>query len=544
MSRLKRYSPHLAGIVGIAAAAWLTGACNHAISFNSSHARLFAGMGSLHHPIATASPQAQRFFDQGLASVYAFNFGEAINSFQRATELDPDAPMPYWGLALAYGPNYNAWIISPDRERRGFDAIQTAAGLAAHAAEPERAYIDALAHGFSDAPKTDQAQLARDYSSAMRDVYRRYPDDPDAAVLFAASLMNLHPWHLWQPDGAAGPDTAETIAVLEEALRRWPQHTGANHFYIHAMEASNHPERALASAQRLETLAPAAAHLVHMPSHIYLRVGDYDAAVRSNQHAIRVDRSYRLEQPDMPAGVMGYANHNQQFLAVAAALEGDFETAMTAAQEIAHMHSEAMAVMPSLVLMRFARWDDILRSPAPNPDLHAARFFWRLARGSAYASERRLKDAAAEQAAMEQAFTLLPAGRAFGSFFNDWSTLHSLAAGTLSARIAAARGDPEAAIAHWRDAIAIQDQMNPDDLPDWYYPVRESLGAALLANKEAADAENVFRQDLERNPRNPRSLFGLYKSLEAQKKSYDADLVRESFEAVWKGKQLPRLEDF
>jgi tetratricopeptide (TPR) repeat protein len=452
--------------------------------------------------------------------------------------------MPYWGMALAYGPNYNAWTVGRDRERAGFDAIQTAAGLAPTAPEPERAYIDALARSFTDQPDPDQPKLARDYSDAMREVYRRYPDDPDAAALFAASLMNMNPWRLWKIDGQPGPDTPEIVAVLEDALRRWPEHTGVNHFYIHAMEGSSHPERALPSAHRLETLAPAAGHLVHMSSHVYLRVGDYAAAVGSNRQAIAADRNYRLRQPAVPPGAMGYSNHNQLFLAVAAGMDGEFETALYAAREIqSHMHNQAMAAMSTLVLMRFARWDEVLRSPAPDPKSTGVTFFWRLARGCAWASKRRLKEAADEQAAMEQAFSRLPEGRAFGTFFNDWSTLHSLAVDTLSARFAAARGEADAAIGHWRHAVAIEDQLNFDDVPDWYYPIRESLGAALLRNQQAPEAEQVFREDLRRNPRNPRSLFGLSKALEAQQKVYEADLVRQSFEAAWKGKERPRIED-
>ena len=509
----------------------------------AGRARLLDGMGTIHHSIATSSREAQKFFDQGLALVYAFNFGEAIRSFQRASELDRDAAMPYWGLALAYGPNYNGPIVSRQHERAGFDAIQTAEGLAPKAPEAERAYIDALARLFTDAPQPDQPKLARDYSDAMRELRRRYPDDPDAAVLFAASLMNLNPWRLWTVDGQPGADTGEIVAVLEEALRRWPEHTGANHFYIHAMEGSKYPERALASAHRLETLAPAAGHLVHMPSHIYLRTGDYAAAVRSNQQAIAADRNYQRQQPASPPGFMGYANHNRYFLAVAAGMDGEFEAARNAAAEIqTHTHNEAMAAMPTLVLMRFARWDEIPGLPAPKSD--AVTFIWRLARGCAYAGKGRLKEAAEEQAGMEKAFSRLPQGRAFGTFFNDWSVLDALAMDTLSARIAAAQGDCNAAIGHWRHAVAIEDGMNFDDVPDWYYPIRESLGAALLHNQQAVEAEQVFREDLRRNPRNPRSLFGLYQALAAERKPYEAEFVRQAFAAAWKGKEQPRIEDF
>jgi len=508
-------------------------------------AKLFEGIGAIDHRITISSEEGQKFFDQGLALIYAFNFGEAIRSFQRAAELDPNSPMPYWGIALANGPNYNSWVVGPAREQAGFDAIQSAVGLESKASGPERAYIDALACGFTDDFHPDQARLARDYAHAMREVHRRYPDDPDAEALFAASLMNLNPWHLWTNDGRPGPDTGEVVAVLEAGLRRWPEHTGLNHFYIHAMEGSRDPGRAIGSAHRLETLAPAAGHLVHMPSHIYLRTGDFAAAVRSNQQAIEADRAYRRQQPSPPPGFMAYANHNHYYLAFAASMEGDFETARNAAKDLeSHAHNEAMAAMSTLVRMRFGRWDEILSSPSPDSKLTGVIFFWRLARACAYAQKGDVKSADAEQTMMEQAFSRLPKGRAFGTFFNDWSTLHTLASDTLKSRIAAARGDLSAVIASWRHAVSVQDEMDFDELPDWYYPVRESLGAALLRCRQEAEAEQVFREDLKRNPRNPRSLFGLWKALQAQHKENEAEDSRQAFAASWKGKEWPKLEDF
>ena len=518
--------------------------CGHRAGAPTSHARLLQGMGAIHHPIATRSAEAQRFFDQGIALVYAFNFGEAVNSFRRAGELDPNAAMPYWGLALAYGPNYNDGMVGRDHERAGFDAVQTAVGLEPNAPEQERAYIDALARCFTDAPDPDQAKLGRDYADAMRAVYRRYPDDPDAAALFAASLMNLNAWRLWSPHGQPGPDTVEIESVLEEGLRRWPEHTGLNHFYIHTMEGSPFPERALASAHRLESLAPAAAHLVHMPSHIYLRTGDYASAVKSNQKAVAAGEIYRRQQSDLPAGAMGYANHNVHFLAVAAGMDGEFEVALNAADQLRSARNGAMAAMSILVPLRFARWDDILRAPEPDPNRMGLVFLWHLARGCAFAAKGRQKDAAGEQSALEQAYSKLPQGRAFGMFFNDWSTLHTLAADELAARIAAASGGFAGAIARWRHAVSVEDEMNFDDVPDWYYPMRESLGAALLRNKQVVEAEQVFREDLRRNPRNPRSLFGLHAALEAQQKTYEADFVEQSFRAAWKGPGQLRIEDF
>ena len=511
----------------------------------ADEARLLRGMGAIHHAIATRNAQAQRYFDQGLALVYAFNFGEAVRSFQRAAALDPNEPMPYWGLALANGPNYNAWTIGANQERAGFDAIQTAVGLAASAPAEEKAYVDALARLFSDAHDPAQDKLARDYAGAMRDLCRRYPDDPDAAALFAASLMDLSPWHLWAIDGKPGTDTGEIVAVLEDGLRRWPEHTGINHFYIHTMEGSAHPERALVSALRMGTLAPGAGHLVHMASHIYLRAGYYAEAVEANRKAIQADREFAAQQPLAPPGFMGYSMHNQMFLAVSAGMDGEFDAAMNAANALqAHPHSQAMEVMAIEVRLRFAKWDDILASAAPVSRNAGSLLFWHFARACAFAGKGNAPDAAKEQAAMEQTFAAIEPGRAFGTFFNDWSTVHNLAADEVSARISQARGDIPAAIAQWRAAVAVEDGMNFDDVPDWYHPARESLGAVLLRNHQPVEAEQTFREDLRRNPRNPRSLFGLSKALEQEGRTLDAGFVRQSFDSVWKGREAPDLASY
>lgn len=519
----------------------------------SGPATLIAGLGSLHHPIATTSDEAQKFFDQGLTLVYAFNHSEAVRSFERAAELDPKSPMPYWGKALALGPNYNE--VQPDREKAAYDAIQKAQSLEASAPESEREYVDALAHRFTNDPKPDYDRLGRTYASAMRDLYSRYPDDPDAATLFAESLMDLHAWDLWTSDGKPGENTPEIVSVLEGTLRRWPDHVGANHFYVHAMEASPYPERALPSAQRLRTMVPAAGHLVHMPAHIYIRTGDYEAAVKSNQQAVAVDDAYlRSMSTTNTTYVVMYSEHNLHFLAAAAMMDGDFDTAIKAAKELESRASvdvadtpmfEMYLPTPLFVLLRYGRWDDVLTDPKPNAKLTGLTFFWHYARGSAFAAKGDTAKAEAERSAMEAVYGAIPAGPAFGMAYNDWKTLNNLATDTLAARIAATGGDMPGAIEKWRAAVAVQDQMHYDEPPDWYYPVRESLGAALLSSGQAEEAENVFRQDLRKNPRNPRSLFGLWKSLEAQNKAVDAQWVRTSFEAAWKGgPQGPRLADF
>jgi tetratricopeptide (TPR) repeat protein len=502
---------------------------------------LLAGVGSVNHPISTSSPGAQRFFEQGLALTYGFNFPEAIKSFRRASELDPKSPMPYWGIALANGPNYNSSNPTSARLDASRDAIQTALTLSAAASKVEQAYVNALAQSLA----SGSSESRRDYANAMREVYRAYPNDPDAAVLFASSLMNLNPWRLWSVEGEAGPDTPEIVTVLEGVLRRWPDHLGANHFYVHTMEGSPHPDRALASARRLETLAPAAGHLVHMPSHIYLRTGDYSEAVKCNQRAVAVDDAHLSSQPAERTSGAGYFRHNFHFLAVSAGMDGEYQVAADAAAKLqAHAHSGFHIAMPMMLLLRFGQWDEVIAMPEPNSDMDGVRYFWRYARAFAYASKGSVDEAAQERREMKHEFANLREGRAFGMFLNDWSAIHEIASDALDARIAFARGDAAGSIRLWESAALLEDKLNFDDVPDWYYPVRESWGAALLRSGQAANAEEVFREDLHRNPRNPRSLLGLCKALEAQKKDSEANSARREFEAAWKGGRPPRIEDY
>jgi hypothetical protein len=504
---------------------------------------LVTGLGAHHHPISTSSDEAQAYFDQGFSWVFAFNQEEAVRSFTRAAELDPEAAMPHWGIAWALGPNYNL-DVDDRREKSAYQEIQTAKKLAAEGPPEERAYVAAMATRFSADPKADRARLGRAYSAAMRDLSQRYPDDLDAAVLYAESLMNQNPWKLWTLDGKPAPGTEEIVRVLESVLRRDPDHVGANHYYIHALEASRSPERALPSAQRLASLAPAAGHLVHMPAHVYARVGDHAAAAHANESGVAADRAYlKTAPPDSVYGIM-YASHNLQFLTDDEMMRGRFATAQRASVELAERlapHADMMPMIESVatlqtsVLVRFARYADILALPEPaanRPVLAAWRHF---ARGVAYAQQGEMPSARAERESLTRAIGAVPASALFGGggFVSARSVL-GLAGTTLDARIAWAQGEFAKSIQLWQNAVAAADQLPYDEPPIFFYPIRESLGAALLLRDRASEAERVFRADLERHPRNARSLFGLHESLVRQGRDADADWVQREFEAAWK----------
>jgi tetratricopeptide (TPR) repeat protein len=497
--------------------------------------------GQHHHRISTKNPEAQRFFDQGLTLVFAFNHEEAARAFRRAAELDPQSAMANWGIALALGPCINL-DADPPHEIAAHEAVQKALSLDPGATESERAYIQALAQRYSSEAKIDLRKLDADYAQAMRELHQRYPDDLDAATLYAESLMDLRPWKLWSLDGRPAEGTDEIVALLESVLLRDPQHVGANHYYIHAVEASPHPERALPSAMRLQTLVPSAGHLVHMPAHIYMRVGDYSASARSNELAAETDRAYLRESGTTGSMYdMMYYCHNLHFLVAASGMAGNFTRANGAAHRlvehagpmVAHMPvAETYLPTPIFVLLRFHRWDEVLKLPPPTLAMTTA--FWHFARGSAFTAKGNRSMAEAERKILENSRKETPADLEFSFFGNKAQTFLDIAANILDARMATARGEKDRAIPFWEEAVKIEDTLNYGEPPEWFYPVRESLGAALLLNGHADQAEAVFRADLEQYPRNPRSLFGLLKSLEAQKKSANVEEVRGEFAAAWK----------
>lgn len=500
------------------------------------------GFGRHHHAIHTTSADAQRAFDRGFDFVFGFNHEEAAKAFAKAAELDPSAAMPLWGVAWAIGPNYNL-DIDDARSKQAYDAMQKAVTLAKDGPPEERAYVEAMAIRFSPDPKADRAALARQYSERMGAVMRQYPDDLDAATLYAESLMNLKAWKLWTLDGAPADRTEEIVRVLEGVLARDPNHLGANHYYIHTVEASPSPARALASADRLRTLAPAAGHLVHMPAHILARTGDHEGAARANLAGAEADRAFLAGKPADNFYGMAYYTHNLHFLADSEMMQGRYAEAGRAAADLNARLAPHTAMMPmgeSMVAMRysvplrFAKHDDALAMPAPPADHPVEAAWYHFMRGVSFARTGKTDEAMKAKAAMQAAAAAVPDTALFGGTgLESATTILSLAGVVLDARLAWARGAKPEALALWRKAVTLADAVPYDEPPIWFYPVRESLGAALLLSGDAAAAEQVFREDLVRFPRNPRSLFGLHESLVAQQKTADAAWVKRAFDAAW-----------
>jgi tetratricopeptide (TPR) repeat protein len=501
----------------------------------------FDDLGTHHHPVTTSSPEAQEWFDQGLRLVYAFNHDEATRSFQETVRLDPGCAMGWWGIALAAGPNYND-AGNRERDRRAYEALQKAVALRAKVSEGERDYVDALAKRYTKEPPPDRKALDAAYADAMREVARRHPDDLDAATLFAEAMMDLRPWDLWTLDGRPQPATEEIVATLESVLRRDPRHPGANHYYIHAVEASPHPERGEAAADRLRDLVPGAGHLVHMPSHIYMRVGRYAEAVGANERAVAVDRAYLARAKPDGLYPMMYYPHNLDFLWSAASMEGRSTETIRAARELTQVATPDMArqmpdvesavVAPLFALARFGRWDDILAAPAPPEDLPFACGTWHYARGLAFARGGRPDDAAVERDRLAKIVDTTPSDRPLMQV-NKQKQVLRLAAEVLAGELAAAERKHAEAIRHLRVAVGLQDGLHYMEPPPWYYPVRQSLGAVLLAAGRPGEAETVYRADLARNRENGWSLYGLARSLRAQKRVQEAAAVEQRFRKAW-----------
>ena len=472
------------------------------------------GLGPLHHPVSTKNAEAQKYFDQGLKYAFAFNHEMAAASFQQAAKLDPDLAIAYWGVALVNGPNINM-DVDPDHEKAAYEAEQAALAHIDHASAEEKDLINALAKRYTNDPKADLHKLSEDYSVAMGEVAKKYPNDLDVATLYAESMMDLHPWKFWTHDGHPTEGTEEIVSTLEAVLKKNPNHIGANHYYIHAVEASSHPERGLAAANRLKTLAPSAGHLVHMPAHILQRTGDYAAAARANAHAADVDRAFAKKHGNESMYMAMYYSHNLQFGSASYAMLGDYATSKKMAEEFAGNvvnfvkmmpPVESFAVAPVLVDVRFAKWRDVLKASDPNVG-PVSTVLWHFARGTAFAKLGNVTGAESEQKILDAALPSITTEAGFTQ--NSQRDLVTVASHLLAGRIASAKGDHAGAIAHYEDAVKAEDALNYDEPADWPLPAREALGAELLRAGRKADAQKVFREDLKHNPHNPRSLFAL-----------------------------------
>ncbi len=530
----------LATIVAVSAFADEPSHEHAAPSSTAAPEQLYAGLGNVHHPVSTKSELAQKYFDQGLAFDYGFNHAEAYQSFAAAGALDPNLAMANWGIALVLGPNYNL-PGNADAMKIAYGAILRAQALKGSASPEERALIDALAKRYgADGKQTPAREQA--YADAMREVAHKYPDDPDVQALFAESLMDLHPWALWTSDGKPGPQTVELVATLERTLKEHPDHLGANHYYIHAMEASPHPERALPSAKRLATMAPMQGHLVHMPAHVYVRTGKYHASSEANEAAIKADQYFLAKSHETGVYPAMYAIHNFDFLLYSEMMEGRKRDSLKTARDLkaavpieivkAMPMAEVMWPKPYFAMARFGAWDEILAEPAPPREFPYTTAMWHYARGLAFAAKGKPDEAEAERKALDASAANVPSDFTIGPS-NAAAAIIRLASQILAGAIASTRGHHNEAIRDYTEAVRTQDALGYDEPPSWYYPVRETLGAELLANKQAAQAEAVYRADLKRNPDNPRSLFGLAESLRAEGKTQEAAQVEERFTKGW-----------
>lgn len=512
-------------------------------------APLLEGMGGHHHEITTGNARAQRYFDQGLVLAFGFNHKEAARSFRQAQELDPECAMCFWGEALVLGPNINARMDSSDNPR-AYAAARRALALTERVSERERAYILALAKRYAKEAPADRDQLDRNYAEAMGKVAHRFPDDPDASALYAEALMDTTPWNYWEKDGSPKPVARTILSTLESVLDDHPDHPLANHLYIHSVEKV-HPRRGVEAAERLGGLVPGAGHLVHMPGHIYIRVGRYEEAVLANERAIMADDAYITQCHAQGLYPVAYMPHNHHFLAAAAGFIGQRDKALAAARHMqAHQDQELMRspgyatlqlyfVTPYFVMARFGHWDELLAEPKPADDLIFANGIWHYAHGLAALRTGDEAEARKSLVALTEIADdpEMEANRIWET--NTMAAILDIGRQVLAGEIALAGGESDRAIGHFEQAVEVEDGLIYTEPPDWYIPARHHLGSALLTSDRPADAERVYRSDLTIYPENGWSLRGLEQSLRAQGKTSEAETVRGQFERVWAKADIP-----
>jgi len=517
--------------------------CLFAAGVSSATVPLYTGLGIVHHAVATRSPLAQKYFDQGLRLCYAFNHDEAIRAFREAARLDPSCAMAHWGIAYALGPNVN-FPVDPDREKEAFGEVATARTLAAKTNAHERAWIEALGKRYSDDPKADLHALDQAYADAMRGLAATYPQDLDASTIYAEALLTVHPWDWWSHDGKPMEGTNDAIAALQRVLKKSPTHTGANHLLIHACEESPAPGRAILAANRLAALAPNAGHLVHMPSHIYLRIGRYHDATELNRKAIAVDRAY-IEK-EKPQGIypLMYYTHNMHMAYAAMSFEGRSKEAITMARTAASQVDPAMIrkmpemapmefwlPVPYYAMARFQKWNEILREPAPPADMRFTSGMWHYARGVALAATGKPDEAQTEHDSLAAIASTISPQVVVG--LNMAAPLLHVAQLSLEGEMAIRAGRYQDAVDRYTATAAAEDSLHYDEPPAWFYPSREALGNALLKAGKPAEAEAAFREDLKRYPGNARSLYGLAESLTARGRVTEALKAKKRFARAW-----------
>ncbi|MGV3530606.1 MAG: hypothetical protein ACO1OO_17015 [Flavisolibacter sp.] len=508
-------------------------------------APLLNGLEGIDFKITTTSPEAQQYFNQGMMLAYGFNHAEAARSFYEATRLDSTCAMAYWGYAYVLGPNYNGGM-EEDNYQRAYEAVVKAQALSKNATPIEIALIKALSTRYAAQPPADRSLLDIDYAAAMKKVYAQYASDPDIGALYAEALMDLHPWDLYEKETKEPkPWTPELVAVLEHLMKTHPKHPGAHHFYIHALEASATPEKALATANLMNTLVPGAGHLVHMPSHIYINTGDYHLGTLANLQAVRVDSAYTTTCHAQGVYPLAYYPHNYHFLAATATLEGNSEIAWMAAKKVQqHTATEIMDqpgwgtlqhyyTIPYYVAVKFAMWDTILALPSPPKDLVYPNAIRHYARGMAYVGKGDLPNAQ-KQARMLKSL----AGDSSLQQLTVWdinttADLAQIASKVLSAAIAAKQNQLDASVVLLRQAVAIEDKLNYNEPPDWFFSVQHHLGAVLLKAGKLQEAENTYRNDLHIWKKNGWALIGLYNALTQQKKQDEAEKVKAAFDDAW-----------
>lgn len=510
-------------------------------------APLLSGLGTHDHKISTEIPGAQRYFNQGLVLSFAFNHAESIRSFKAAQKLDPNCAMCYWGEALSRGPNINVTsdgkVVMSDNDRlEAFKAIERAKELMSSSTLKEQDYIIALSSRYNGQVGTDRSVLDRKYAQSMEELSKKYPDDMDASSLFAESLMNTMPWNYWAEDGNPKPDTVKVINSLEDVLEKAPDHPLAIHLYIHAVEASSSPERAEAAADRLGDLVPGAGHLVHMPAHIYWRVGRYHDASEANIRAAQVDEEYIAQCNAQGFYPALYYPHNIHFLWAASTMEGrsglSIESALKVAKYVGPEQIKQFPVVeffhtvPLLSYVRFGKWKEILSYSAPEQDFKYSTGIYHYARGIAFSSLGKNEEALKELSYIKPLIDT-PEIKNLVKSGQPSAKLLEIADNLLLGQIEFKNGNYEASIISLKKAVSLQDDLPYTEPPFWYYPTRQSLGRVLIEAGKFTEAEAVFRKDLEDYPRNGWSMFGLYKVLEIQGKTKEAKKYKDKFDVIW-----------